>query len=66
MPYQHTSFAMPTIFSDMYTFGFGFKPWPNANIIAPGGDILNYLNEAVEENDIRQHISFLKHVTKVR
>ncbi len=43
--------------SDLYTFGYGFKPW-SGNPIAAGADILNYLEEAIEEDDLEQHIRY--------
>ena len=30
--------------SDMYTFGFSFKPWTNPKSIAPREDIIQYLS----------------------
>jgi len=44
--------------SDMYTFGFKFKPWVSAKAISPGEDIRNYLIEAAAENGIDKHINF--------
>ena len=44
--------------SDMYTFGFGFKPWGAAKPIAPGGDIKNYLAEAADEYGVTGKIRF--------
>ena len=34
--------------SDMSTFGFNFKPWQSANVLASGPAIKNYLAEVVE------------------
>ncbi len=48
--------------SDMYTFGFNFKPWNNPKAIADAPSILAYLKETVEENDIERHIRFGRHV----
>lgn len=48
--------------SDMYTFGFNFKPWTNPKAIADAPSILAYLQETVEENDIERHIRFGRHV----
>lgn len=42
--------------SDMFTFGFRFKPWTSAKSIVDGQSIWNYLNEAAEENGISKHI----------
>ncbi len=44
--------------SDMYTFGFRFKPWINPKVIAPREDIMNYLEETITENGIDKHIRF--------
>jgi monooxygenase len=44
--------------SDMYTFGFAFKPWVNPKVIAPRADIMDYLEETVTENGIDKHIRF--------
>ncbi len=44
--------------SDMYTFGFSFKPWTNPKRIAPREDIIQYLVETVTENGIDKHIRF--------
>ena len=43
--------------SDLYTFGYGFKPWAG-NPIAEGCAILNYLEEAIEDDCIDQHIRY--------
>ena len=43
--------------SDLYTFGYGFKPW-TGQPIANGGAILNYLEEAMEEDHIEPHIRY--------
>ena len=44
--------------SDMFTFGFKFKPWTSPKAISPGEDIRNYLNDAATENGIDKHINF--------
>lgn len=43
--------------SDLFTFGFSWKPWTGATI-GTAGEILSYLEEAVAEQDIRRHIRF--------
>ena len=45
--------------SDMYTFGFSWKIWKSAKPIAPAEDILEYLKEAAEEQDIMKNIKSL-------
>jgi cation diffusion facilitator CzcD-associated flavoprotein CzcO len=44
--------------SDMYTLGYSFKPWTNAQVIADGPHILNYIKETAEENNIKKNICF--------
>ncbi|MCB1644093.1 MAG: NAD(P)/FAD-dependent oxidoreductase [Pseudomonadales bacterium] len=43
--------------SDLYTFGYRFKPWVGAPI-ASAEEILKYMNEVIEENGIAQHINY--------
>src|SRR5438105_10299592 len=42
--------------SDLHTFGYEFKPWTSDNAIAGADEILAYLRETVEENDLERHI----------
>ena len=44
--------------SDMFTFGYRFKPWENPKSLSDGASIRNYLKETAEENGIDQHIRF--------
>ena len=44
--------------SDMHTFGFKFKPWTNPKAISDAPSILSYLEDAVDEYDVRRHIRF--------
>ena len=44
--------------SDMFTFGYRFKPWQNPQSLSEGKDILAYLQETVEENDLEKYIQF--------
>ncbi len=48
--------------SDMYTLGYRFKPWTDEKAIASADSILHYLNETADENNIRQHMRFNRHV----
>ena len=48
--------------SDMYTLGFRFKPWKEQEAIADAPSILNYLNETVEQFNIKEKIRFGKYV----
>lgn len=43
--------------SDLYTFGYRFKPWVGAPI-ASGEEILKYMGDVIEENGIGQHIRY--------
>jgi cation diffusion facilitator CzcD-associated flavoprotein CzcO len=43
--------------SDLYTFGYDFKPW-HGQPIAEAKEILNYLHEVVEENALQPNIRF--------
>lgn len=44
--------------SDMYTFGYAFKPWNAPREIAPAEDIRAYLDETVAEYGLADHIRF--------
>lgn len=50
--------------SDMYTFGYSFKPWAEDRDIATGESILRYLNETVDEYGLRDQIRFQHRVEK--
>jgi cation diffusion facilitator CzcD-associated flavoprotein CzcO len=43
--------------SDLYTFGYRFKPWTSAPI-ATAAEILTYLAEVIDENDLGRHIRY--------
>src|SRR6266446_2872462 len=43
--------------SDLYTFGYRFKPWTSAPI-ATAADILSYMGEVIDENDLGRHIRY--------
>lgn len=49
--------------SDMYTLGYGFKPWTNAKAIADGPAILSYVRETSTENGVEPHIRY-NHMVK--
>ena len=44
--------------SDMSTFGFNFKPWQKANVLADGASIKGYLSEVVDEYNLKNKIHF--------
>jgi len=43
--------------SDLYTFGYRFKPWTGTPI-ATAEEILKYMGEVIEENDLAQYIRY--------
>jgi len=49
--------------SDLFTFGFSWKPWTGVPI-GSAAEILNYLEEAIEENDIGRKIRFNHQIEK--
>jgi monooxygenase len=50
--------------SDMYTLGYGFKPWTHEKSIASGASILDYLHEAVAEHDLASHVRLSRKVRR--
>ncbi|MFZ5957827.1 flavin-containing monooxygenase [Pseudomonas knackmussii] len=44
--------------SDLYTFGYEFKPWRSDEAIADAAQILDYLRETARENGIDRHIRY--------
>jgi len=49
--------------SDMYTFGFSFRPWTGEKSIAEGAEILEYLRSAAKDLGIEPHIRLGHRVT---
>jgi cation diffusion facilitator CzcD-associated flavoprotein CzcO len=43
--------------SDLYTFGYRFKPWTGTPI-ATADEILKYMGEVIDENDLARHIRY--------
>ncbi len=43
--------------SDLYTFGYRFKPWTGAPI-ASADKILTYMKEVIDDNDLARHIRY--------
>ena len=43
--------------SDLYTFGYRFKPWTSAPI-ASAAEIRSYMGEVIAENELDQHIRY--------
>ena len=48
--------------SDLHTFGYRFKPWEGAPI-ATAAEILEYMGEVIEENDLGQYIRYNHRIT---
>ena len=48
--------------SDLYTFGYRFKPWTSAPI-ASAAEIKKYMGEVITENKIDQHIRYQHTIT---
>jgi cyclohexanone monooxygenase len=44
--------------SDMYTLGYGFKPWVQRKAMADGATILQYLLETAQETGVTEKIRF--------
>ncbi|MFM1987282.1 MAG: hypothetical protein RJA99_239 [Pseudomonadota bacterium] len=49
--------------SDMFTFGFGFRPWPDARSIADGASIMRYLRDTAREAGLDALIRYGHRVT---
>jgi cation diffusion facilitator CzcD-associated flavoprotein CzcO len=43
--------------SDLFTFGYAFKPW-RGKPIATAGEILGYMGEVIAENGLARHIRY--------
>jgi cation diffusion facilitator CzcD-associated flavoprotein CzcO len=50
--------------SDMYTFGYSFRPWTRPQVVASGDDILAYLRETVEAYGIDKRIRYGQNVMR--
>ena len=44
--------------SDMHTFSYSFKPWMYDKTISDGATIMKYLNETIDDYELRKHIKF--------
>ena len=50
--------------SDMFTLGYGFRPWQEAKAIADGPSIRTYIRDTARDNDIERHIRFHHRVVR--
>ena len=51
--------------SDMFTYGYNFKPWTDSDSLASADKIMNYLRETIEENNIKSKIRLNHKVNKL-
>jgi cation diffusion facilitator CzcD-associated flavoprotein CzcO len=49
--------------SDLYTFGFPWRLWPEQSAIASGPSIVKYIKESAAEHGIDSHVQFHKKLT---
>ncbi|MDH6238175.1 alpha/beta fold hydrolase [Cryobacterium sp. CG_9.6] len=42
--------------SDMFTLGYSFRPWTDAQAIAPGASIREYIQATIEDEQLGEHI----------
>jgi cation diffusion facilitator CzcD-associated flavoprotein CzcO len=52
--------------SDMYTFGYRFRPWRDARMLADGPSIRAYVEATAAEYGVTEHIRFAVRVTSAR
>ncbi|MGB5285197.1 MAG: NAD(P)/FAD-dependent oxidoreductase [Polyangiales bacterium] len=50
--------------SDMYTFGYSFRPWTQPEVVASGDAILEYLRETVDAYGIGEKIRYRQNVMR--
>ncbi|MGG7564537.1 flavin-containing monooxygenase [Rhodovulum sp. DZ06] len=50
--------------SDLYTFGFDFKPWRSDKAIAGAAEIMAYLREAAEEEGVAPRIRYRRRLLR--
>ena len=51
--------------SDLYTFGYRFKPWVGPPI-ATAAEILTYMGEVIDENGLSEHIRYQRRISSAR
>ena len=51
--------------SDLHTYGYAFKPWTGPDAIASGSAILGYLDEAIDEGDLRSAVRLGHRVERI-
>ncbi|MGZ6017921.1 MAG: flavin-containing monooxygenase [Phenylobacterium sp.] len=51
--------------SDLYTFGYRFKPWVGRPI-ATAAEILSYMGDVIDENDLARHIRYRQRIATAK
>ena len=51
--------------SDLYTFGYRFKPWTGPPI-ATAAEILHYMGEVIDDNHLDAHIRYRHNISSAR
>lgn len=52
--------------SDMYTFGYSFRPWNGAKVLADGASIKKYVRETAEQYGVDKNIKYNHKVLQTR
>jgi len=50
--------------SDMFSFGYSFRPWNELKVLADGPSIRKYVNDTAREHGVDQHIQFGLKITR--
>ena len=51
--------------SDVQTYAYAWKPWTGDDTVADGAAILRYLDDALDEHDLRRHVRFGQRVRRI-
>jgi len=51
--------------SDMYTFGYDFRPWTDGKVFADGPSIRRYVRDTARQSGLDRHVRFGWRVTKL-
>jgi cation diffusion facilitator CzcD-associated flavoprotein CzcO len=51
--------------SDVHTYAYSFKPWTEADVVADGASILQYLDDTVDEYGLRPHLQLGVRVRRI-
>lgn len=52
--------------SDMFTFGYDFRPWKSVKPFASGAEILEYLEETIQDCGLAQYILYGHHIVSAK